>query len=414
MDIEIITTGNEIMTGLVVDSNKAWMAERCQLLGHRVVRHTSVGDDSEAIGRALKEACTRADCVLVSGGLGPTSDDITVEAAAQAFGLELELNEDVLEDIRDFFRRTGRVMAPSNEKQAMIPKGAAILANRTGTAPGLRVKLGDAHVIFLPGVPRELYQIFDDAVMPWLAEYSRERYEQRILRCTGLPESDIAQRLEGIDTGEAHLAYQVKYPDILLRVTSYHADTHAAQTMVERVAHEIHERLGTVVYAEGATSLEAVVGAMLSAARLRIATAESCTGGLLASLITDVPGASEYFERGVVTYSNDAKMQMLGVSPETLRAHGAVSRETAMAMAEGVRALSGADIGVALTGIAGPSGATDDKPVGTLHIGLATIEGTVAHHFIFARDRQWFKRMAAATALNLVRSYLLEKGSTAR
>lgn len=408
MKIEIITTGNEILIGYVVDSNKAWMAERCQLLGHEVVRHTSVGDDMKAIGDALKQAAKRADCILVSGGLGPTSDDITLEAAARAFKFPLELDENVLEEIRDFFKRADREMSKSNEKQAMIPKGSEILPNRVGTAPGIKVKLGDSVAIFLPGVPKELYQIFEDSVMPWLSAQSNTHYEQRILRCFGLPEADFAERLKDIKIGDVHLAYQVKYPDILLRLSAYHGSADETRVLIEQAAANIYEKLGTLIYAEGDTSLQEVVGKMLRDAGMTLAVAESCTGGLVASLLTDIAGASEYFDRGMVTYSNASKMQLLGVSEETLRANGAVSPETAMAMAEGARRISGTTLGLALTGIAGPGGASPDKPTGTIHIALAAPEGTKAEHYVFARDRIWFKKMAATAALDMVRRYLID------
>lgn len=407
MDIEIITTGNEILIGRVVDSNKAWIAERCQMLGHKVVRHTSVGDDEQAIGDALQVACKRVDCVIVSGGLGPTSDDITIEAAAKAFGVTLYRDEGVVESIRDYFHRADREMSDSNLKQAMIPEGGEVLPNKVGTAPGIRVKLGDAWAIFLPGVPKELYQIFHDSVMPWLAGESNQRFVQKILRCFGQPEADIAQQLADLEFGNVQLAYQVKYPDVLLRLVAYDADEKKAKSYLDDAASRIYERVGALVYAEGEDKMQKVVGSMLRDAGVNCASAESCTGGLLASMFTDVPGASEYFERGFVTYSNASKMQLLGVSEETLRANGAVSRETAMAMAEGARRAAGTNLGISLTGIAGPGGATPEKPVGTVYIALATPEGTDCHHYVFARDRIWFKKMAATAALNMIRRYLL-------
>lgn len=408
MKIEIITTGNEILTGLVVDSNKAWISERCQMLGYEVIRHTSVGDNMDSIGEALKAASRSANCVIVSGGLGPTSDDITIEAASKAFGVPLKMNEDVLNTIREFFRRTGREMSSSNEKQAMLPENCEILPNDVGTAPGIAIKLGDAQFFFLPGVPKELYQIFEDSVMPWLAAQSDTFYKRKILRCFGLPEADFAERLKDLDIKDAEFAYQVKYPDVLLRFSAYDSDSDRASARVEREAEKVYEKIGDYIYAEGETSLEEVTGKLLSESQITVSAAESCTGGLLSSLITNVPGASDYFERGIVCYSNESKMQLLGVSQETLRANGAVSRETAMAMAEGVRRISGTTLGVSLTGIAGPGGSTTDKPVGTVHIGLATPEGTDAYHYIYARDRIWFKKMAAATALDVIRRYIIQ------
>jgi nicotinamide-nucleotide amidase len=290
----------------------------------------------------------------------------------------------------------------------MIPEGAEILPNQVGTAPGIKIELGGAKVCFLPGVPRELYQIFDDSVMPWLSSESDTRYEQRILRCFGLPEADFAEKLKDIDIGEAQLAYQVKYPDILLRLTAYHQDTDEARQRIDSAAKNIYDCLEDLVYGEGETTLQEVVGKQLRDAQMTLAAAESCTGGQVASFITDIPGASEYFERGVVTYSNRSKQELLGVSPETMRANGAVSSETAMAMAEGVRRISDTTLGVALTGIAGPGGSSPEKPTGTVYIALAAPEGTEAQHYVFARDRIWFKKMAATAALDMIRRYLLK------
>ncbi len=407
MKIEILTTGDEILQGIIVDTNSAWISEKCQMLGHEVTSHITVGDDEKAIADALKLSANRADCIIVSGGLGPTVDDITVEAAAKAFDKKLILDEDVLSEIKSFFERVGRPMAKTNEKQAMIPEGGKALANKVGTAPGIQVKLGRAECFFLPGVPRELYQIFDDSVFPWLKKHVTGACESHVLRCFGLPEAAIDEKLQGVNLFGARLSFRVKFPEILLKLVS-RADAHAdACRAVEQAAAAIKERLGHVVYGEGETSLAEVVSRMLREKKMMIAVAESCTGGLIASLFTDVPGSSDCFERGIVSYSNQAKQDLLGVSMETLRANGAVSRECAMAMAEGVRKLSGAAIGIATTGIAGPGGGTPEKPVGTVHMAIATPEKTEAFEYSFAGDRERLKLMFAATAVNMVRKYLL-------
>lgn len=407
MKIEILTTGDEVMQGVIVDTNTAWIAERCHALGHDVVRHTSVGDDSQAIGEVLLSASKRAEVVIVTGGLGPTADDITVEAATRAFGIALVRDEAVLEEIRSVFARIGRPMSPSNEKQALIPEGARVLANRVGTAPGIQVRLGSAEFFFLPGVPKELFQIFDDAVMPWLSKGSSSAMAERVLCCFGIPEASIDERLQGVDLCGARLSFRVRFPEILLKVVARADGVASAKGIADAAAAAIRGRLGVVVYGEGETSLAAVVENLLADRGMTLAVAESCTGGALSSAITDVPGSSAVFERGVVCYSNRSKMELLGVSEETLRAHGAVSRETAMAMAEGVRRISGAAIGVAVTGIAGPGGGTPEKPVGTVHIALTTPEGTADHEFHFQRDRIWFKQAVAWTALDILRKYLL-------
>lgn len=407
MKIEILTTGDEILQGIIVDTNSAWISEQCQMLGHEVVGHTSVGDDAGAIGEAIKAAANRADCVIVTGGLGPTVDDITVEAAANAFGIKLHLDDAVLAEIKSFFERVGRPMAKTNEKQAMIPEGGRALPNRVGTAPGVQVKFGKAECFFLPGVPRELYQIFGDSVLPWLKENSRGACETHVLRCFGLPEATIDEKLTGVDLAGCRLSFRVKYPEILLKLVARADKPSDAENSVKSAAINIRERLGHVIYGEGETCLAEVTGHMLRDRGLMVAVAESCTGGLVANMLTDVPGSSEYFERGIVSYSNQAKQDLLDVSVDVLRANGAVSRECAMAMAEGIKRLSGASIGIATTGIAGPGGGTPEKPVGTIHLAYAAPDKTEAFEYHFSGDRERLKQMFAMTAINMVRKYLL-------
>lgn len=407
MKIEIITTGDEVMQGIIVDTNTAWIAQRLAPLGHEVVRHTSVGDDLKDIGDVLLQAAERADAVFVTGGLGPTMDDITIEAAAKAFGVELEEDEAVLGGIRRFFDKVGREMSSSNAKQALMPAGSRALENTVGTAPGVHARLGGADFFFLPGVPAELYQIFEDSIAPWLQERSDVRFAKRVLRCFGVPEATIDEKLKGVDLAGARLSFRVKFPEILLRVIARSKDEAEARERVDAAVNALKERLGSIVYGEGETSLAEITGRLLKEKGLKLAVAESCTGGLLSSTITDVAGASAYFECGAVTYSNDSKARMLGVSKEILLAHGAVSKETVAAMAEGMRRESEADLAVAITGIAGPTGGTDLKPVGTVHIGLASLEGTRTHEFHYQRDRLWFKQLVAATALDLVRKHLM-------
>jgi nicotinamide-nucleotide amidase len=408
MKVELIATGDEVMQGIIVDSNAAWMAERIVPFGFEIVRHTTVGDDEGEIATALKEAASRADTVFVSGGLGPTADDITIEAAAKAFGAKLIKDEAVLAEIREFFERIGREMSPSNEKQALIPEGAKALKNRVGTAPGIHAGLGGADFFFLPGVPKELYQIFEDSVMPWLSERADTHYIKRVLRCFGIPEASIDSKLKGVDLAGARLSFRVKFPEIMLRLIARSKDEADARAQVEQAAVNIRERLGDVVYGEGDATLAEVTGKLLKEKGLTLAVAESCTGGQLCSTITDVVGASDYFERGVVTYSNLSKEELLGVPHDTIERSGAVSKETVTDMAEGIRREAKTDIGVAITGIAGPGGGTQEKPVGRVHIAVATPDGTWAKQYDYQRDRLWFKQIVTATALNLVRIYLLK------
>lgn len=407
MKVEIITTGDEVMQGIIVDTNTAWIAEKCASLGFDVVRHSSTGDDAREVSDVLLSAGKRADVVIVTGGLGPTADDITIEAAARAFGLKLTLNEAVLDAIRERFRKLGREMSKSNDKQAMIPEGATVLENRVGTAPGLLVKHGECEFYFLPGVPKELYQIFDDSVFPMLAAKSDAVSRERVIKCFGMPEATIDEKLFGLNMGDARLSFRVRYPEVYLKVLARGKDAAGAVKSVDAVASQIHERLGEFAYGEGSDELAGVVGRMLADRKMRIATAESCTGGLMGSLITDVAGSSEYFERGIVSYSNKSKMEMLGVSEKTLKAHGAVSAETAMSMADGIRRISDVDMGISITGIAGPGGGTPEKPVGLVFVGLSTSDGTWAFKYNYSRDRVWLKIFMAATAIDLIRRYLL-------
>nr|HPQ81747.1 competence/damage-inducible protein A [bacterium] len=400
--------GDEVMQGVIVDTNTPWIAERCHMFGHEVVRHSAVPDDACAIGDALKAAASRAGAVIVTGGLGPTADDITVESAASAFGVKLYADESVLEEIRNFFERMGRPMSPSNERQALVPDGGRVLPNPVGTAPGIQVNFGGAEFFFLPGVPREMYRIFDDSVTPWLKSKTGGAVSERVLRCFGLPEACVDERLAGVDLFGARLSFRVKFPEILLKLVARAGESEDSNGIASRAAKAVRARLGDVVYGEGESSLPEVVGAMLSDRRMTISVAESCTGGLLSSAITDVSGSSSWFERGAVTYSNRAKIEILGVPEDVLRAHGAVSAEVAMSMADGMRRSSGASVAVAITGIAGPGGGSPEKPVGTVFIALSSEQETKANEFHFARERLMFKQMVSWTALDLVRRDLLK------
>ncbi len=403
MRLEIITTGDEVMQGVIVDTNTAWVAERAARLGHVVVRHTAVGDDAAAIGEVLRAAAGRVEAVVVTGGLGPTADDLTIAAAAEAFGLPLVRDEAVLADIRERFARVGREMSVSNEKQALIPEGGLVLENRVGSAPGIALDWEGTRFYFLPGVPKELYQIFSDAVEPWLAEQAEGAFCERILRCFGLPEATIDTKLADADLGAVRLGFRVKFPEVLLKLTARGDDAATVTAAVDTAEVTVRERLGDAVYAVGEASLAGVVVGLLSERGLQLAVAESCTGGEIADRITDVPGASAVLDRGLVTYSNRSKEELLGVPAALIAEHGAVSEPVARAMAEGVREQAGVAVGVGITGIAGPTGGTPEKPVGTVHIAVAAPGGTTARKFCFNRDRIWFKQFAAAMALDMVR-----------
>jgi nicotinamide-nucleotide amidase len=409
--IEIITIGDEILSGNIVDTNFAWLGDRLWPAGFELHWHTTVGDEPDEISEALLNVVGRSEAAIVTGGLGPTTDDITVEVAAQAFGLPLVLNQQALKEIQDFFQRVGRPMSPNNEKQALLPEGSRMIPNKVGTAPGCHLVFKGAHFFFLPGVPREMKQQFEDFVLPTLSALDPEKkqFRQKILRCFGAPEATIGQKLEGVDLAGVDLAYRVSFPEIFLKVSARGLDLQKLEKRISEVEAEIRNRLGDLVYGEGDEPLAEVVGQMLVDRKATLSVAESCTGGLLASLITDIPGSSRYFERGVVTYSNESKVEILKVPEGVIKTFGAVSSETAVAMAKGMRRLAKTTYSLAITGIAGPEGGTPEKPVGTVYIALDSESGAEERGFHFPTNRDWFKRLAAFAALDLLRKKLLSR-----
>lgn len=409
MNIAVVTTGDEVLSGNIVDSNSAWISDKCWLLGHKVSWHLSVGDDLDAIGDALKLAEERAEVVFVTGGLGATADDITLEAAAKAFDKKMVLNEDVWAGIEAFFKRVGRECTENNKKQAHIPEGGKALANTVGTAPGVQIKLGKAIFFFLAGVPKEMMQVFNDSIFPWLKERSSgTAYGQKFLECFGIPEASFDQRIKDIDLSEIRLSYRVAFPTTRLKLVARGKSEAEVKKILSGAEAKIKGVLGHYIYGADGEKLESVVGSLLRGSSSTLAVAESCTGGMIANRITDISGASQYFERGLVTYSNRSKQELLGVREETLKTHGAVSKETAIEMAEGVRKVTGATFGLAVTGIAGPLGGTPEKPVGTVHIALATPSGTIHNEYHYHRDREWFKSLVTATAIDTLRKHLLK------
>jgi len=418
------------MSGNVADTNSAWIADKCWMLGHEVVWHGGVGDHTDAIGDACMLAEKRAEVVFVTGGLGATLDDITVESAAKVFGKKIILHEDIWRGIQDFFKRVGRECTENNKRQAYLPEGGKPLTNTVGTAPGVQVKFGKAVFFFLPGVPKELFQIFGDSILPWLAERSGENvYEQRFLRCFGIPEASFDERLKDIELGDVRMSFRVTFPEVKIKLVArkcscppphcrragiYGAKEpmnsgpiNRATTNISNVEKQIRARIGEYIYGTDDETMAAVVGKLLLKNKKRVAIAESCTGGLIAHMLTNVPGASNWFERGVVSYSNESKMQILSVKEATIKKHGAVSEACAREMAEGVRKISGADFGLAVTGIAGPTGGTKEKPVGTVHIALASLKGIEHVHCCFPRDRESFKAIVAYEAMDIVRRTLM-------
>ncbi|RKY73329.1 MAG: competence/damage-inducible protein A, partial [Candidatus Latescibacterota bacterium] len=331
MRAEVITVGDELITGLVVDSNSAYLGRRLTELGFRVVRMTSVGDGPEEIRIALQQVSS--DVAVVTGGLGPTPDDRTKEVFAEVVGRRLVLDEEVLEGIRKRFAHRGMEMPRSNVRQATVPEGSQVLPNRWGTAPGLHVKADGRHFFLLPGVPREMRGIFEESVVPILRKLSGRAINFVLLRTTGISESALCEKLSDLDLDKVAFLPGLEGVDVRVMWEEGEDPT--------QLIEEIRRRAGQFVYAEGEERMEEVVGRLLKRRGWRIATAESCTGGLVGHRITEVPGSSDYFERGVVAYSNRAKVELLGVPEELIRRHGAVSPQVAKAMAEGVRERTG-------------------------------------------------------------------------
>jgi nicotinamide-nucleotide amidase len=407
---EILTIGDEVMRGEIVDTNKSFLADR--LLGLDIETHfqTSVRDDPPAMIDAFQRAATRSEIALVSGGLGPTRDDLTAAVLAEAFGLELALDEAALETIRSFFRSRGREMTENNVSQARFPEDADVLPNPLGTAPGFSIAQGITRFFCLPGVPNEMRRMMDEQVLPRIEATRGEglAVRARLIRTFGMGESTLDDELKDIAaSGDVSLGFRTSFPDNYLRPLARAASAEQAEATLDRICDAIKQRLGPLVYGEDQQTLDAVVGQMLTERGLTIAVAESCTGGLIASRITDNPGSSTYFAGGVVAYSDAAKSALLGVPAATLEEHGAVSDPVVRAMAEGVRERFGVDIGVATTGISGPDGGTATKPVGLVHIALAREGAVYAESFVFRMDRARHRLLTSQIALDWVRRTLL-------
>jgi nicotinamide-nucleotide amidase len=407
----VVTIGDELLRGEIVDSNKSLLSERLLRLDVETQRHVTVPDDAAAIEEVLRAAATHARVVLVSGGLGPTRDDITTEVAARTFGRRLERDARVLEELRRFFRSLGREMAANNAKQADFPEGAEVLPNPIGTAPGFLLEAEGALLFFMPGVPRELTRMVDGEVLPRLEARlgGQERIRATLLRTFGLGESNLDRELAdlALDDPSVSLGFRTQFPDNLVRVVARGADAAGAQAKLRRVVERIRERLGSLVVGEGEESLAERVVQLLREKGSTVAVAESCTGGLVASRLTDIPGSSAYFLGGVVAYANEAKVRELGVDPAVLEEHGAVSELVVRQMAEGIRARTRAQLGVATTGIAGPEGGSEEKPVGTVWLALADGDDTRAQCYTLMRDRARNRELATHLALDWLRRRLL-------
>ena len=405
MTCAILSIGTEITRGELVNTNAAWLAASLTDLGFEVLEHCTVDDDEARIVAALERLSRTAKVIVSTGGLGPTTDDLTTVAVAKALGVPLERDEGSLDQIRRRFDKLGRTMSASNAKQADFPKGATVLANPIGTAPGFEVSLGQACAFFMPGVPREMMRMFDEQVTPRIRELSPNDSHQIRFRTFGLPESVVGEKLAGIEEQNpgVTIGYRAHFPEIEVKVLARAKDKSEAHELATRVAAEVRARLSDVVYGEGEDTFPGVVGRALRTRGWTLAIAESCTGGLVGHLLTREPGASDFLVLDAVTYANSAKQQVLGVDEDALRGHGAVSAEVATRMAEGARRVSGADVALSITGIAGPTGGTETKPVGLVYLAVSTNKGTVVKERNFQyRDRAQIQTIAAYAGLQMV------------
>ncbi|GFN24195.1 competence/damage-inducible protein A [Thermanaeromonas sp. C210] len=402
---EAIFTGTELLLGQVVNTNAAFLAEQLAAAGISLFRQVVVGDNLERIKQAILEAKGRADLVIIGGGMGPTEDDLTREALASALGLPLEEDPQAREHILRFFTARNRPMPSQNLKQALLPRGARLLSNPLGTAPGIFLPHQAKLYACLPGPPGEFQPMLTQELLPLLRSYRREEEVilSRVLKVTGMGESTVEEKVRDLLAGtNPTLAPLAKTGEVHLRLTARAPDTEAALALIEPVEREIRRRLTDYVYGADHETLEEVVGRLLAARGWTLAVAESCTGGLLAHRITNVPGSSIYFRQGLVAYANEAKVRLLGVPPEVLDRQGAVSREVALAMARGIRHLAGTDVGVGITGIAGPGGGTPTKPVGLVYVAVDLQGDIQVRRELFQGGREEVKWRASQSALDLL------------
>jgi nicotinamide-nucleotide amidase len=410
MIAELIAVGTELLMGQISNTNAQYISKRLAELGINVYFHTVVGDNPERLNNTIKTALERSDIVITTGGLGPTKDDLTKETIARAMNRKLVLYEDILKRIEDFFVKRHRVMYKNNEKQAYLPEGCTVIPNSNGTAPGCIVEEAGKTVIMLPGPPKEMIPMFEDVVFPYLKKSAGVVLVSKMLKIFGIGESEMETRIMDLVDMQNNptIAPYVSMSDITVRVTARCGSKDEAEEMLRPVVNRIRSRLGDLVYSEEGETLEQVVSKLLHEKGLVMSTAESCTGGQLAARIISLPGASKIFERGFVTYSNTAKIEELEVSEQTLTKYGAVSRETALEMLNGLMKKTKSHVHVAITGIAGPDGGTPEKPVGLVYIAASLHNQLVCRSYELMGNRERIQNDACLRALDIVRRLILK------
>jgi nicotinamide-nucleotide amidase len=404
---ELLTIGDEILFGQIVDTNAQWMSVALTDIGIKVVRKTTVGDEESEILTAFAEAEKRADVVLITGGLGPTSDDLTKPCLAKYFNCAISMHAEALEEVTEFFKSRGRELTEINRQQAALPECCEKITNKMGTAPGMWFVRNNKVFVSMPGVPHEMKRMMTDIIVPKLQQtFKTPVIQHTVIRTVGIGESFLAEKIESWEKSlPAHirLAYLPSLGEVKLRLTAYGENKKELGAESQRLVDKLRSLAGEYIFAVGEDSLEVVIGKTLRERKLTVAAAESCTGGYFSHLITSVPGSSDYFMGSIVPYSYDIKNQQLGIRPETLEKFGAVSEETIIEMAEQVRKKFNTDIGVATSGIAGPGGGSLEKPVGTVWIAYADKHQTVTKKLQLSKDRMINIRMSSVAVLNLIR-----------
>lgn len=410
--VSIISIGDELLIGQTINTNAAYIGEKLTGLGFEIVRNFTVGDNRESILQTLTESEELSEFIFVTGGLGPTHDDITRSCIVEYFNTKLIFDEKTFERIKKLFERRNIPMPEINREQALVPEIARVIPNNYGTAPGYDISKNGKRFFVMPGVPHEMKGMMEETILPELREYIRTKqifYNQKILFTTGIPESALYSKLGDVKTlfEDVKVAFLPSQFGVKIRLSMRSNDEKYILSKINLVEQRIREKVGEFIYADENISLEELIGKILTERKLKLAVAESCTGGMICNRITNVPGSSNYFERGVVSYSNESKIQILGVKKEIIEKYGAVSEQTAVEMARGVRLISDADIGISTTGIMGPTGETPTKPIGLVFIGYSDKEKEFAKQFNFADNRIRNKERTSQAALDLLRRVLL-------
>lgn len=411
MKAEILAVGTELLLGDIVNTNAQYLARRFSELGINVFHQTVVGDNEKRLKEALEHAFERVNIVITTGGLGPTKDDLTKEVSSSFFSRRLILNEEAEARLNEFFSRRNVQVNEGNKKQAFVPENSIVLQNDHGTAPGIIMEDADSNriLILLPGPPKEMIPMFEKDVVPYLMRFNNGTLVSKVLRIVGIGEGHMAEKIDDIIEAQTNptVAPYAKDGEVTIRITAKVMDKSEAEALISQTEQQIRTRLGDDVYGSGDTTLEEVIGKLLISKELTISTAESCTGGLLAGRLINYPGISSVFMDGVVSYSNDAKIKRLGVRSSTLEQYGAVSKEVAAEMAQGIAKTSGSKIGISTTGIAGPTGGSAEKPVGLVYVGLYAAGETKTKKLNLWGDRREIRDRAVNEALDFLRREIM-------